>query len=267
MTSYPPYPKQINVPMPSRSSDAPASDRAGPPLEGDEGAKWFVAHLKESAEFLFKKQEEIRPMVLILAQRDMETCKLMEGPGIIACAIDGEMMNSDKGKNGFVNWLRTSCHRTEAIGWGFIMEAWTIKAKPGQSADEAYGPYKSLGEHPDRFEIVTIGMQHRALGDETFNYMAEIKRSLKSNGKPRARLGPWSEAARSTGRFAGILAPEAVMKKWLDNVAQIRFMFPQMKKAEMLMRLRRMGEKYDDNDPMKHLLPLMEAKIGEMDIP
>lgn len=275
---WPPLPNTFQLPLPREMPGKFRGEKGGQELEGHEGAEWFIDHLKDTARHFFKKQQQVFPMVLVLAQRDYETAHLLPEPGIMACAIDPTMMNSGDTKDGLSNWLRIVTRRTDAVGWGFMVETWIAFT---QEAYEHARSGKSLKDHPGRKEAVMLTMQHRALeaadneggaGDASYcrtnMYLAEIKRGSKG-----ARLGDWQEewnkdrSARFSGRFADILMP----RKWRDKAdeafGEIWKRFPDLPKAEMLAACRLLADKMDDNDPHKALYPYIVARIEELDIP
>jgi hypothetical protein len=276
---WPPLPNAFRLPIPREAPGKFKGENSRQELEGHEGAEWFIEHLKDTARHLFKKQQQIFPMVLVLAQRDYETAHLLPEPGIVACAIDPTMMNSGETKDGLANWLRVVVRRTDAIGWGWMVETWTAFTQEAYQHTRSGKSLESFTGHGGRKEAVMITLQHRALeaADNEGRpgrsycrsnvYLAEIKRGSKG-----ARLADWRDDlnrpdARMAGRFVGVMQPRAERDEADRLFNQIWETHPDLPKAEMIAACRRLADKMDDNDPHKALLPYIVARIDELDIP
>jgi hypothetical protein len=163
------------------SSPAPSHLPEPKDLTNEDGARWFVEHLKESARRLFDAQDEVAPMALLICRKNPKTRLSFAKPHILPVLLAG-VGHGEMG--GARQVLRQLAQKGAAVGVGMMFEGWMTTEL--RTKDYAHKWEGRLEDYPGRVEVLNISWQHRArgIGQAT----AEIIR-----GTPGCKpsLGPW----------------------------------------------------------------------------
>jgi hypothetical protein len=92
----------------------------------------------------------------------------------------------------------------DVVAYVYSSEAWAMQMKTTEEANAALDRYGSVGEHPDREEVLAFVCE-----DVTGTTTAHRKITRLPDGKPQlGKLDVAEEANRMEGRFVGLLPPQ-----------------------------------------------------------
>jgi hypothetical protein len=180
----------------------PGSDHSAPTVDllSEAGATWLLDYAKDIGSSTFTDHGKLPfPMAIFACRREPDSAKLLERPACVLCPLDNDFFEGPGSKDRLAKWLRKLAQISEAFGYAFVTEAWTLPHTPGRLT-----PRGSWAKVADRGEVLQVVVEHVTWGAEIGGAAAVITRD--GAGKPT--LGPWLESRKSEGRFAGVLQTE-----------------------------------------------------------